>query len=155
MLVASIEGGKTPQPRIPRPEPLDLNVSTDTNYIRRLQTARGCFEEWLSDRGMQLTAVAVSGIILAHSLRAYGLYLWNIGAPRYVYVDSINSVLAEYDVWRSFMTPAWKVSKRWAERQPGKSRAIIPRVLLEVPIKGGNRFSVYRICTCQGLNACW
>jgi len=134
MLVASTEGGKLATPRVPRPEPLDLNVSTDPNYVRRLQTARRCFEEWLCNQGLTLASIAVSGVILAHSLRAYGLFLWNTGAPRYIYVDAINGVLAEYDVWRNLMAPAWKVAKRWAERQPGKSRATVPRVLFKAMI---------------------
>ena len=124
------EGPKKPAPRIPRSADLDLSPSQDPKYKLRLEAAKHTFDDWLSSRGLSLVMIAVSGVLLAQALRAYGLWLYRQGAPRYLYVDTINGVLVDYDVWRMHMPAAWKVSRRWQEQVPGRSRAIVPRVLL-------------------------
>ena len=70
----------------------------------------------------------------ALALRGYGLYLYEAGHPRYLLVYAITAVQDAYPAYRSQLTPAWQIDKKWQAAEPGECRPVISQPILQAAI---------------------
>ena len=93
----------------------------------------------LHDLGMQrlcldADAVLSSSRSAALALRGFGLYLYAAGHPRYLLVYAITAVQDLHPEYRSRLTPAWQVDKKWQQTEPGECRPVISQPILEAAV---------------------
>ena len=67
---------------------------------------------------------------LAYGLRAYGLYCFEKGLPRYLFVYAITGVQDLFPLTRAYMSMAWQIDKKWQQQEPGCSRSVLPAVVI-------------------------
>eukprot|EP00435_Cladocopium_sp_Y103_P070221 s765_g34.t2 len=67
---------------------------------------------------------------LVWALRAYGMYLFESGLPRYLLVYAITAAQDLYPACRPQMTVAWQIDKKWQLHEPGSCRAVLPTVVV-------------------------
>lgn len=131
-LLAAPEG--TVRPSAASATLLDPESHLDPSYRLRRSRALRAFELWLSARGVPYAALAQSGVLLAHAIRLFGVFLYDVGAARYWLTDTINVVSARHPEWRTYMGPAWQIDRSWNRLHPGASRINVPAGLLRAMV---------------------
>ena len=123
--------GPSPSPR----GPLDLQSGFVASTRHKMQKAFSGFLAWLQDElRIDATAVLSSSESAALALRGYGLYLYEAGHPRYLLVYAITAVQDAYPAYRSQLTPAWQIDKKWQAAEPGECRPVISQPILQAAI---------------------
>ena len=97
--------------------------------------ALGAFMTWAcSTLCLDVDAVLSSSRSAALALRGFGLYLYSAGHPRYLLVYAITAVQDLYPEYRSHLTPAWQVDKKWQQSEPGECRPVISQPIVEAAV---------------------
>ena len=96
-----------------------------------MRKARSGFEAWVEDRlGLSLEQALCNVEAAALALRGYGFYLYEQGFPRYLLVYAITAVQDIHPAYRSHLTPAWQVDKKWQAVEPGECRPVISQPIV-------------------------
>ena len=125
-----------PRRRAPAPVraargPLDLQSGFAASTRQKMTKSLEAFRCWLLDEfGLSLPQVLSSQRSAALALRAYGLALFEGGFPRYLLVYAITAVQDLCPEFRSHLTPAWQIDKKWQLAEPGSCRPVISRPVL-------------------------
>ena len=115
--------------------PLDLQSGFAASTRYKMDKAMDAFTVWLeSDLNISLPAVLQSAQTAATALRGFGLHLYAAGLPRYLLVYAITAVQDAYPEFRSHLTPAWQVDRKWQQMEPGESRPVISQPILQAAI---------------------
>ena len=115
----------------PRRGKMDLTVGFVKATSDRMQHCFSAFREWCFEHlEVSPDAIVAEPEALAWSLRAYGLYLFEAGLPRYLLVYSITACQDMFPACRPFMTVAWQIDKKWQLHEPGVCRAVLPGVVV-------------------------
>ncbi|CAE7269931.1 unnamed protein product, partial [Symbiodinium necroappetens] len=118
-------------PARPARGPLDLQSGFAASTRQKMTKSLEAFRCWLLDEfGLSLQQVLSSQRSAALALRAYGLALFEGGFPRYLLVYAITAVQDLCPEFRSHLTPAWQIDKKWQLAEPGSCRPVISRPVL-------------------------
>lgn len=117
--------GPTRRHAIPR-GPLDMTVGFAPQTSGRMQSCVVAFEEWLL-KELQITLQSLVWDVVAAPLavRAYGMFLFSSGAPRYRYVYTITGLQDLYPHLRVYFAPAWQIDRKWQQFEPGSCRPVL------------------------------
>ena len=63
-----------------------------------------------------------------------GLYCFEHGHPRYLFVYAITATQDLFPLSRSFMSLAWQIDKKWQIHEPGTSRAVLPALVVRAAV---------------------
>ena len=129
MLAGDIE--PNPGPGIPSPVPrgaMDLTVGFAKETSSRMTRCLQAFRTWCESGGFIWEQICSSVESLAYGLRAYGLFLFEKGYPRYLLVYAITAVQDVFPQTRSHLGLAWQIDKKWQHHEPGACRAVLPAV---------------------------
>lgn len=111
--------------------PIDLTVGFAPATSKRMQDCLQAFKLWASTYlPCNFTDLTSHPHAMALGLRAYGLHLYETGLPRYLLVYAITSVQDLYPHFRSHMSPAWHVDRKWQLQEPGECRPVISAPVL-------------------------
>ena len=131
LLAGDVERNPGPvKPRQPR-GPLDLNIGFAPVTADRMAKCFGAFREWSITSGFDWTRLSGDPQALAWGLRAYGLYCFEAGLPRYMYVYSITGAQEYHPACRPFLSPAWQIDKKWQIHEPGECRSVLPAIVVK------------------------
>ena len=120
--------------RIPR-GPLDLQSGFTAGTVLRMASCLQAFNDWvLSELGFPFARLCLAPEPLALALRAYGLYLYSAGFPRYLFVYAITAVQDACPGFRTQLTPAWQVDKKWQHAEPGECRPVMSAPIVEAMV---------------------
>ena len=113
LLAGDVERNPGPS-RAPVPRgALDLQSGFAAS-TRHKMTNLGAFLTWISSTlNLDGDAVLSCSRSAALALRGFGLYLYAAGHPRYLLVYAITAVQDLYPEYRTHLTPAWQVDKKW------------------------------------------
>ena len=108
---------------------VDIDVdplrSAKTDPRRKVLVER--FEDWLvSNTGISLSLLLTDGILLAHTLKAYGKVCFYRGGSAGDYGETINGICDRVRHWRPYFTPAWDIYGRWRDLEPSQRRMVMP-----------------------------
>ena len=118
------------EPRVER-GPLDLWSGFAASTQHKMRKALSGFEAWVEDRlGVSLEQALCNVEAAALALRGYGFYLYEQGFPRYLLVYAITAVQDMHPAYRSHLTPAWQVDKKWQAVEPGECRPVISQPIV-------------------------
>ena len=111
--------------------PLDLSVGFAPETSNRMAKCFEGFRKWLAEMAeLDWDTLLATPESLAWALRGYGLFCFEAGLPRYLYVYSITAVQEFVPQSRPFMTVAWQIDKKWQIHEPGQCRSVLPPVVL-------------------------
>ena len=106
--------------------PLDLKVGYAQVTADRMSKCYTAFREWCVTSGFDWVRLEGDSQALGWALRAYGLYCFEAGLPRYMYVYSITGAQEFNPACRPFLSPAWQIDKKWQIHEPGECRSVLP-----------------------------
>ncbi|OLP74955.1 hypothetical protein AK812_SmicGene45344, partial [Symbiodinium microadriaticum] len=114
---------------------LDLQGGFASSTRHKMDKALSAFQVWLRGSfGLELEAVLSSVSSTALALRAFGLYLYSSGQPRYLLVYAITSVQDSHPQFRSQLAPAWQVDRKWQQAEPGECRPVISQPIVQASV---------------------
>ena len=114
---------------------LDLQSGFAASTRQKMAKALQAFVVWLEGvYGLTLAAVTGSASTAALALRAFGLHLYSGGYPRYLLVYAITSIQDQYPEFRSHLSPAWQVDRKWQLAEPGECRPVISQPILQAAV---------------------
>ncbi|CAE7360147.1 PROSC [Symbiodinium microadriaticum] len=131
--VALVSGPRPPtQPRDRRDLERGRVTAVTANLRAQLLAA---FQEWVMEEEPQSPPVAEIAqqkpIQLALLLEEYGRTLYEQGAPRRDYAETINILVQRFPFAKSFMAGPWKLLTTWETLWPGKIHPPMPLVLMK------------------------
>lgn len=131
--VALVSGPRPPtQPRDRRDLERGRVTAVTANLRAQLLAA---FQEWVMEEEPQAPPVAEIAqqkpIQLALLLEEYGRTLYEQGAPRRDYAETINILVQRFPFAKSFMAGPWKLLTTWETLWPGKIHPPMPLVLMK------------------------
>ncbi|CAE7804761.1 unnamed protein product [Symbiodinium microadriaticum] len=110
---------------------LDMEGGFAVSTRHKMDKAFSAFSVWLeASFSLSLAAVLSSAPAAAAALRAWGLYLYSSGQPRYLLVYAITGVQDCHPEFRSHLSPAWQVDRKWQQAEPGECRPVISQPIL-------------------------
>ena len=111
--------------------PMNFDVGFVKATSDRMQRCFAGFQEWCETHTEIEWSILVNDPkALAWSLRAFGLYLFEAGYPRYLFVYSITACQEYHPSSRAFMSVAWQIDKKWQIHEPGTSRSVLPALVI-------------------------
>ena len=129
-LLLMLSGDIEPNPG-PTRGPMDLNVGFVKATADRMAKCLDAFVVWLDNHaGLNPEKVFSDERAIAWALRGYGLYCFEQGLPRYLFVNAITAVQDQYPSCRSFLNLAWQIDRKWQQHEPGMCRAVLPEVVI-------------------------
>ncbi len=130
LLAGDIE--ENPGPVRPRQErgPLDLSVGFVPATTDRMKRCFSAFQEWVSTQDIDWENLLTDMQAIVWALRAYGLYCFEAGLPRYMYVYSITAAQEFVPACRPHLSVAWQIDKKWQIHEPGECRSVLPVVVV-------------------------
>ena len=106
--------------------PLDMSVGFAPATSGRMTACVAAFEKWLwEELNVQLPSIAWDTVAAPLALRAYGMFLFSAGAPRYRFVYTITGLQDIYPHLRPFFSGAWQVDRKWQQYEPGSCRPVL------------------------------
>lgn len=118
---------KTRQPR----GPLDLNVGFAPVTADRMSKCFGAFREWCISKDFDWDRLTHDPQALGWALRAYGMFCFEAGLPRYMFVYSVTGAQEYHPGCRPFLSPAWQIDKKWQIHEPGECRSVLPAIVVK------------------------
>ena len=106
--------------------PLDLSVGFATQTSQRMSSCVTDFSGWLlSTLSINFHDIAWDLGAAPLAVRAYGMHLFAVGAPRYKFVYCLTGIQDIYPHLRPFLSAAWQVDRKWIQYEPGSCRSVI------------------------------
>lgn len=104
-----------------------LNMATgfEATTASRMEKCLEGIRLWCDNEKLDWNALIQEPHALALALRGYGLYCFEQGLPRYLFVYAITAVQDKFPLARTFLTLAWQVDKKWQIHEPGSCRAVL------------------------------
>ncbi|CAK8996317.1 Uncharacterized protein SCF082_LOCUS4736 [Durusdinium trenchii] len=107
--------------------PLDLQVGFAPAPAQRMDKCLQLFQDWCEDDLRIDWSVLTSDVhALVMALRAYGMFCFQTGMPRYHFVYAITAIQDRWPQSKPWMTPAWQIDRKWQIHEPGACRAVLP-----------------------------
>ena len=107
--------------------PLDLSTGFVASTARRMASCLSTFQKWVDETLLiSWDSLVNDSQALVFALRAYGLFCFEAGLPRYQFVYAITAVQDQWPQCRLHMSLAWQIDKKWQAHEPGACRAVLP-----------------------------
>ena len=111
--------------------PFKENSHLDPDYLGRCKDSVTAFNGWLEESaGIDLDTISGSGLLLAYSLKSFGIFVHDCGLPRYIYTHAITGVQHKFREHATCLGPAWAVDRQWAQQEPSENRVVMPKALV-------------------------
>ena len=115
--------------------PLDFSVGFVDVTADRMKRCFDAFKTWvLEHANVSWPALVTDPQGLAWALRGYGLYCFETGLPRYMYVYAITGTQEYFPESRVHMAVAWQVDRKWQIHEPGQCRSVLPAVVIRAAV---------------------
>ena len=129
LLAGDIERNPGPESKskqyVPRGD-LDMRVGFAAATFDRMQKCLIGFRRWIvTESDIPWSKLVQSPCALVLGLRAYGLYCFSAGLPRYMFVYAVTAVQDQRPTTKEHMHLAWHVDKKWQAHEPGQCRAVL------------------------------
>ena len=112
--------------------PMNTSVGFVPATASRMSKCFEAFSEWCSSfLELSCDVLVKDHQALGLALRAYGLYLFEHGHPRYLLVYAITSCQEYFPGCKAAMQPAWQIDKKWQVHEPGSCRAVLPAIVIK------------------------
>ena len=106
---------------------MDLNAGFAPSTAYKMQKSLAVLRLWVSEVAeLEFETIMSESRGAALALRAFGMYLYEQGAPRYMFVYAITAVQDLYPRHRNHLTEAWVIDKKWQRAERGACRAVLP-----------------------------
>lgn len=109
------------------------HVSLDTTANRRPLTNQrrvSCFNDfsaWVkAELRTAVTEAAFPPARMSSALIGYGKHLFYTGLPKYMFAETINSVIDRFPNYRGQISGAWATLSKWEEAEPVQRAMIMP-----------------------------
>jgi len=110
---------------------MNLNIGFVKATSERMIKCLSAFQRWVVEHAqLPFDQLAADPQGLSWTLRAYGLYLFEHGLPRYLLVYSITACQDVYPACKPYMNIAWQIDRKWQLHEPGSCRAVLPAVIV-------------------------
>ena len=129
-LLLMLSGDIEPNPGPACRGKLDMSVGFAQATVQRMSRCLEAFRTWCCSQDFSWEQLIADPHAIALALRAYGLYCFEHGIPRYVFVYSITAVQDAIPAARAYLAPAWQVDKKWQVHEPGSCRSVLPAVAI-------------------------
>eukprot|EP00435_Cladocopium_sp_Y103_P069666 s198_g33.t1 len=135
LLGGDIEPNPGPlKPVIPRGQ-LDLSTGYAAVTAERMTKCVAGFRAWVeTDAGLTWSILVQNPHAVALALRGYGLYCFETGLPRYIFVYAITGMQELYPLSRGYMSLAWQIDRKWQIHEPGSCRPVLPASVVRAAI---------------------
>ncbi len=136
--------------------PLDFSVGFVEVTADRMKRCFDGFKTWVEERsGIPWLALVSDPRGLAWALRGYGLYCFESGLPRYMFVYAITGAQEFFPECRAHMAVAWQVDRKWQIHEPGQCRSVLPAVVIRAAVCVGTlwQWSSWVALTLLGFGA--
>lgn len=115
----------------PKRGKMNLNIGFVKATSERMIKCLSAFQRWVVEHAqLPFDQLAADPQGLSWALRAYGLYLFEHGLPRYLLVYSITACQDVYPACKPYMNIAWQIDRKWQLHEPGSCRAVLPAVVV-------------------------
>ena len=132
--------------------PMNLDVGFVKATSDRMQRCYAGFQEWcISYAEIDWDTLINDPRGLAWALRAFGLYLFEAGHPRYLFVYSITACQEYHPASRVHMNVAWQIDKKWQIHEPGTSRSVLPALIVRAALCLAGMWSWWNWAALVGL----
>ena len=112
-----------------------MQVGFVPETAQRMQRCLDGFKAWVGGvADFSWSSLEESPQAMALALRAYGMYCFEHGHPRYLFVYAITAVQDRYPWTRAFCSVAWQVDKKWQAFEPGSCRAVLPALVIRAAV---------------------
>lgn len=132
MLAGDIEPNPGPRakPTAPQPRgPMNLQIGFAAETSSRMSKCVDAFHRWVCEvLVFNWDVLMQDPATTALSLRAYGMYLFEHGYPRYLLVYAITGMQDLYPQLKPHLNVAWHIDRKWQQHEPGFCRAVLPAV---------------------------
>ena len=124
----------------PNPGPLhrgklDLNVGFSAATASRMRKCVHAFGHWcLHELNVSLDMLSADPASLVLALRAYGIYCFESGLPRYIFVFAIIGIQNLYPFSKPLMGPAWQIDRKRQIHEPGSCRAVLHALVIRAAV---------------------
>ena len=133
LLLLSNDVEPNPGPR--RRGPFDFSVGFVEVTADRMKRCFEAFQVWVDERaGVPWPALLSDPHGLAWALRGYGLYCFETGLPRYMYVYAITGAQEFFPECRAHTAVAWQIDRKWQIHEPGQCRSVLPAVVIRAAV---------------------
>lgn len=136
LIAGDIERNPGPNSRERRPRgPFDLKLGfAQATALRMDQCLKG-FKLWVSEHlECDFSELCLNAHGMALALRGYGCFLYEQGHPRYLLVYAITAVADLLPHFRSFLSPAWQIDRKWQLAEPGECRPVISAPIMRAAL---------------------
>ncbi len=114
---------------------LDMTVGFAPATAERMQKCLEGFKRWVEQEAeLSWLAVVSDAAAIGAALRGYGLFCFERGYPRYLYVYSITAMQDQYPFCKNQLNIAWQVDRKWQAHEPGQCRAVLPALAVRAAL---------------------
>ena len=111
---------------------VDMEGGFAPSTRHKMDKAMRAFASWLMGTfSLPLGAVLGSAESASLALRAFGLHLYSSGQPRYLLVYALTAVQDSHPDFRSKLSSAWQVDRKWQLAEPGECRPVISQPIVQ------------------------
>lgn len=112
-----------------------MHVGFVPETAQRMQRCLDGFKAWATGAAeICWASLEDSPHAMALALRGYGMYCFEHGHPRYLFVYAITAVHDRYPWTRAYCSVAWQVDKKWQAFEPGSCRAVLPALVIRAAV---------------------
>ena len=113
----------------------DFDVGFTQATSKRMDDCLRGFRRWCDE---QLPETFQDLCSQAHAaalaLRAYGVFLYEAGYPRYMLTYTITGLQDAFPHFRGHLQPAWQIDKKWQAAEPGECRPVISAPIMQAMV---------------------
>ena len=126
-----LAGDIEPNPGPAERGPLDMSVGFVEVTSERMQKCFSGFQRWVEEKAdVNWEALCEDPRALSWALRGYGLYCFEAGLPRYLYVYAITATQEFFPETRAHNAVAWQIDRKWQIHEPGQCRSVLPALVI-------------------------
>ena len=123
-----------PGPLKPR-GPMDLSVGYVEQTSARMQRCLAAFKQWCAEElNIPFESLISEPSAVGWALRGYGLYCFETGLPRYLFVYAITGAQEYHPSVKPHLGVAWQIDKKWQIHEPGQCRAVLPAMAVKAAL---------------------
>lgn len=137
LLCGDIERNPGPfeQPSRPARGSFDFDVGFTQATSKRMDDCLLGFRRWCDEQLPEsFRDLCSNAHAAALALRAYGVFLYEAGYPRYMLTYAITGLQDAFPHFRGHLQPAWQIDKKWQAAEPGECRPVISAPIMQAMI---------------------
>ena len=140
LMSGDIERNPGPLPSVPRQArgSFDFDVGFTQATSSRMDACLLGFRQWVDEQFPEAFGdICKYPHAAALALRAYGVFLYEGGYPRYMLTYAITALQDAFPHFRGHLQPAWQIDKKWQSAEPGECRPVISAPIMQAMVAVG------------------